>query len=65
MYVSIYVYIYIHIHICMYTGDYPGGSTGIPMDGYLAFETGHGTQPYHGTYAPMQVRRMLTYACVC
>jgi len=35
-------------------GDYPGGSTGIPMDGYLAFETGYGTQPYHGTYAPMQ-----------
>jgi hypothetical protein len=35
-------------------GDYPGGSTGIPADGYLAFETGHGTQPYHGTYAPMQ-----------
>jgi len=35
-------------------GDYPGGSTGIPMDGYLAFETGYGNQPYHGTYAPMQ-----------
>jgi hypothetical protein len=35
-------------------GDYPGGSTGIPMDGYLGFETGHGTEPYHGTYAPMQ-----------
>lgn len=35
-------------------GDYPGGSTGIPEDGYLAFETGYGTQPYHGTTAPMQ-----------
>ena len=35
-------------------GDYPGGSTGIDADGYLAFETGHGTQPYHGMYAPMQ-----------
>ena len=35
-------------------GDYPGGSTGIPMDGYLAFETGYGAQPYHGTLSPMQ-----------
>jgi len=35
-------------------GDYPGGSTGIPMDGYLAFDTGHGQQPYHGTLSPMQ-----------
>jgi len=35
-------------------GDYPGGSTGIPMDGYIGFDTGHGQQPYHGTYAPMQ-----------
>jgi len=35
-------------------GDYPGGSTGIPMDGYLAFETGYGEEPYHGIYAPMQ-----------
>ena len=35
-------------------GDYPGGSTGIDADGYLAFETGHGSQPYHGMYAPMQ-----------
>ena len=23
-------------------GDYPGGSSGVDMDGYLAFETGHG-----------------------
>jgi hypothetical protein len=35
-------------------GDYPGGSTGIPADGYIGFETGHGSQPYHGTDAPMQ-----------
>uniref|UniRef100_A0A7S0DUZ3 Uncharacterized protein n=1 Tax=Hanusia phi TaxID=3032 RepID=A0A7S0DUZ3_9CRYP len=35
-------------------GDYPGGSTGIPMDGYLAFETGYAEEPYHGIYAPMQ-----------
>lgn len=35
-------------------GDYPGGSTGIPEDGYLAYETGWGEQPYHGMTAPMQ-----------
>mmetsp|Transcript_46544 Transcript_46544/g.110888 ORF Transcript_46544/g.110888 Transcript_46544/m.110888 type:complete len:143 (+) Transcript_46544:128-556(+) len=35
-------------------GDYPGGSSGIDMDGYLAFETGHGMEPYHGNQAPMQ-----------
>jgi hypothetical protein len=35
-------------------GDYPGGSTGIPEDGYLAYETGWGQQPYHGEIAPMQ-----------
>eukprot|EP00282_Hemiselmis_andersenii_P016821 CAMPEP_0114147132 /NCGR_PEP_ID=MMETSP0043_2-20121206/20928_1 /TAXON_ID=464988 /ORGANISM="Hemiselmis andersenii, Strain CCMP644" /LENGTH=314 /DNA_ID=CAMNT_0001241619 /DNA_START=6 /DNA_END=950 /DNA_ORIENTATION=- len=36
-------------------GDYPGGSTGIPEDGYVAFETGHADDgPYHGLIAPMQ-----------
>ncbi len=35
-------------------GDYPGGSTGIPEDGYIAYETGYGQQPYHGEIAPMQ-----------
>mmetsp|Transcript_38441 Transcript_38441/g.75077 ORF Transcript_38441/g.75077 Transcript_38441/m.75077 type:complete len:329 (+) Transcript_38441:25-1011(+) len=36
-------------------GDYPGGSTGIPEDGYVAFETGYGADgPYHGLVAPMQ-----------
>merc|ERR1719352_1486142 len=36
-------------------GDYPGGSTGIPMDGYLAYETGWANDgPFHGELAPMQ-----------
>ena len=35
-------------------GDYPGGASGIPMDGYIAFDTGHASEPYHGTAAPMQ-----------
>jgi hypothetical protein len=38
-------------------GDYPGGSTGIPLDGYLAYETGWANDgPFHGELAPMQVR---------
>jgi hypothetical protein len=37
-------------------GDYPGGSTGIPLDGYLAYETGWANDgPFHGELAPMQV----------
>jgi len=40
-------------------GDYPGGSTGIPEDGYVAFETGYGQQPYHGLIAPMQEAGMM------
>lgn len=36
-------------------GDYPGGSTGIPLDGYLAYETGWANDgPFHGELAPMQ-----------
>jgi hypothetical protein len=36
-------------------GDYPGGSTGIPMDGYLAYETGWANDgPFHGELAPIQ-----------
>jgi len=36
-------------------GDYPGGSTGVPMDGYLAYETGYANDgPFHGELAPMQ-----------
>jgi hypothetical protein len=36
-------------------GDYPGGATGIPEDGYLAYETGWGNDgPFHGELAPMQ-----------
>jgi len=36
-------------------GDYPGGSTGIPLDGYVAYETGWANDgPYHGELAPMQ-----------
>ena len=27
-------------------GDYPGGRTGIPLDGYWTQETSHGVQPY-------------------
>ena len=38
-------------------GDYPGGSTGIPLDGYLAYEKGWANDgPFHGELAPMQVR---------
>lgn len=37
-------------------GDYPGGSTGIPLDGYLAYEKGWANDgPFHGELAPMQV----------
>jgi hypothetical protein len=44
-------------------GDYPGGSTGIPEDGYLAFETGWSNDgPYHGMIAPMQVLASASYA---
>ena len=36
-------------------GDYPGGSTGIPEDGYIAYETGWADDgPFHGELAPMQ-----------
>ena len=36
-------------------GDYPGGATGIPMDGYLAYETGWANNgPFHGELAPLQ-----------
>ena len=36
-------------------GDYPGGSTGIPEDGYIAYETGYANDgPFHGELAPMQ-----------
>jgi hypothetical protein len=36
-------------------GDYPGGQTGIPMDGYLAYETGWANDgPFHGETAPLQ-----------
>ena len=36
-------------------GDYPGGATGIPMDGYLAYETGWANDgPFHGELAPLQ-----------
>ena len=36
-------------------GDYPGGATGIPMDGYLAYETGWANSgPFHGELAPLQ-----------
>ena len=35
-------------------GDYPGGASGIPMDGYIAFDTGYASEPYHGTVAPVQ-----------
>ena len=36
-------------------GDYPGGSTGVPLDGYLAYETGWGNDgPFHGELAPLQ-----------
>mmetsp|Transcript_61620 Transcript_61620/g.165562 ORF Transcript_61620/g.165562 Transcript_61620/m.165562 type:complete len:300 (-) Transcript_61620:190-1089(-) len=36
-------------------GDYPGGSTGIPEDGYIAYETGYMNDgPFHGELAPMQ-----------
>mmetsp|Transcript_3537 Transcript_3537/g.7150 ORF Transcript_3537/g.7150 Transcript_3537/m.7150 type:complete len:289 (+) Transcript_3537:14-880(+) len=36
-------------------GDYPGGQTGIPLDGYLAYETGWANDgPFHGELAPMQ-----------
>jgi len=36
-------------------GDYPGGSTGIPLDGYLAYETGYANDgPFHGELAPIQ-----------
>jgi len=36
-------------------GDYPGGSTGIPLDGYLAYETGWANDgPFHGELAPIQ-----------
>ena len=36
-------------------GDYPGGSTGIPEDGYIAYETGYADDgPFHGELAPMQ-----------
>lgn len=36
-------------------GDYPGGSTGIPLDGYLAYEKGWANDgPFHGELAPMQ-----------
>jgi len=36
-------------------GDYPGGATGIPLDGYLAYETGWGNDgPFHGELAPLQ-----------
>jgi len=42
-------------------GDYPGGSTGIPLDGYLAYETGWANDgPFHGELAPMQVDRART-----
>ena len=27
-------------------GDYPGGTTGIPLDGYWTMETSHGVMPY-------------------
>ena len=37
-------------------GDSPGGSTGIPEDGYIAYETGYADDgPFHGELAPMQV----------
>ena len=33
-------------------------STGIPEDGYIAYETGYMNDgPFHGELAPMQVRR--------
>jgi len=36
-------------------GDYPGGSTGTPLDGYLAYETGWANDgPFHGELPPMQ-----------
>ena len=28
-------------------GDYPGGQSGIPQDGYWPIETGHGATPYY------------------
>eukprot|EP00292_Cryptomonas_paramecium_P021073 CAMPEP_0113696282 /NCGR_PEP_ID=MMETSP0038_2-20120614/21390_1 /TAXON_ID=2898 /ORGANISM="Cryptomonas paramecium" /LENGTH=170 /DNA_ID=CAMNT_0000618961 /DNA_START=321 /DNA_END=831 /DNA_ORIENTATION=+ /assembly_acc=CAM_ASM_000170 len=35
-------------------GDYPGGSTGIPLDGYIGFDTGYASDgPYHGMQAPL------------
>jgi hypothetical protein len=49
-----------HIHTYTRTdGDYPGGSTGIPLDGYLAYETGWANDgPFHGELAPIQVRQV-------
>lgn len=42
-------------------GDYPGGSTGLPEDGYVAFETGwSGDGPYHGLVLPMQDTGMMS-----
>ena len=42
-------------------GDYPGGSTGLPEDGYVAFETGYGNDgPYHGLILPMQETGMMS-----
>ncbi|KAJ1494389.1 hypothetical protein T484DRAFT_1741466 [Baffinella frigidus] len=36
-------------------GDYPGGSTGIQQDGYIAYETGWANDgPFHGELAPLQ-----------
>jgi len=36
-------------------GDYPGGSTGIQQDGYIAYETGWANDgPFHGEQAPLQ-----------
>lgn len=35
-------------------GDYPGGSSGIPLDGYIGFDTGYMEDgPYHGMYEPL------------
>jgi hypothetical protein len=41
----------LNIHTNAYTCAYyylQGGSTGIPEDGYIDFDTGHGASPYHG-----------------